>query len=85
MPMQNWWKRGVIYQIYPRSLQDTNSDGIGDLRGIRSRLDYLVGLGRGRDLAVPGVSLADGRISVMTSRITRACIRCSARWPSWSC
>jgi alpha-glucosidase len=45
MPMQHWWKRGVIYQIYPRSLQDTNSDGIGDLRGIRSRLDYLVGLG----------------------------------------
>jgi len=45
MPMQNWWQRGVIYQIYPRSLQDTNSDGIGDLRGIRSRLDYLVELG----------------------------------------
>jgi alpha-glucosidase len=45
MPMPNWWQRGVIYQIYPRSLQDTNSDGIGDLRGIRSRLDYFVGLG----------------------------------------
>jgi alpha-glucosidase len=44
-PMQNWWKRGVIYQIYPRSLQDTDSDGIGDLRGIRTRLGYLADLG----------------------------------------
>ncbi len=43
--MQNWWKRGVIYQIYPRSFQDTNGDGVGDLRGIRARLDYLSGLG----------------------------------------
>ena len=40
-----WWKHGVIYQIYPRSFQDTNSDGIGDLRGIRARLDYLQSLG----------------------------------------
>lgn len=36
-----WWQRGVIYQIYPRSFQDSNQDGIGDLRGIISRLDYL--------------------------------------------
>ena len=40
-----WWKTCVIYQIYPRSFQDTNNDGIGDLRGIERRLDYLVGLG----------------------------------------
>ena len=40
-----WWKRGVVYQIYPRSFQDTDSDGIGDLRGIRVRLDYLETLG----------------------------------------
>lgn len=37
-----WWKTGVIYQIYPRSYQDSNGDGIGDLAGIRQRLDYLV-------------------------------------------
>jgi alpha-glucosidase len=40
-----WWQTGVIYQIYPRSFQDTNSDGVGDLRGIIGRLDYLAGLG----------------------------------------
>ena len=40
-----WWKAGVIYQIYPRSFQDSNGDGIGDLRGITSRLDYLAWLG----------------------------------------
>jgi alpha-glucosidase len=40
-----WWKRGIIYQIYPRSFQDTNGDGVGDLDGIRRRLDYLSWLG----------------------------------------
>jgi alpha-glucosidase len=40
-----WWKRGVIYQIYPRSFQDSNGDGVGDLAGIESRLDYVAGLG----------------------------------------
>ena len=40
-----WWKHGVIYQVYPRSFQDTNGDGIGDLDGVIQRLDYLVGLG----------------------------------------
>ncbi len=40
-----WWQRGVIYQIYPRSFQDSNGDGVGDLQGIRSRLDYLEWLG----------------------------------------
>lgn len=40
-----WWKRAVIYQIYPRSFQDSNGDGIGDLQGIIRRLDYLEKLG----------------------------------------
>ena len=40
-----WWQTGVVYQIYPRSFQDTNGDGVGDLRGIAARLDYLVALG----------------------------------------
>ena len=40
-----WWQRGVIYQIYPRSFQDSNGDGIGDLKGIERRLDYLAEVG----------------------------------------
>src|ERR671931_1154664 len=40
-----WWRGGVIYQIYPRSFQDSNADGIGDLRGAIRRLPYLVELG----------------------------------------
>lgn len=43
--MTSWWQEGVIYQIYPRSFQDTNGDGVGDLRGIIQRLDYLAWLG----------------------------------------
>lgn len=42
---KTWWKESVIYQIYPRSFCDSNGDGIGDLNGIRSRLDYLKELG----------------------------------------
>jgi alpha-glucosidase len=40
-----WWREGVIYQVYPRSFQDSNGDGIGDLRGVIDRLDYLQWLG----------------------------------------
>jgi len=40
-----WWKEAVVYQIYPRSFQDSNGDGIGDLNGITEHLDYLQKLG----------------------------------------
>ncbi len=40
-----WWQSAVVYQIYPRSFQDTNHDGIGDIQGVISHLDYLQKLG----------------------------------------
>ena len=43
--LEKWWHQSVVYQIYPRSFQDSNHDGIGDIRGIISRLDYLKELG----------------------------------------
>ena len=42
---QKWWKNAVVYQIYPRSFQDSNGDGIGDLKGIIQRMEYLGELG----------------------------------------
>ena len=45
MTEKNWWQKSVVYQIYPRSFCDSNGDGIGDLNGISSKLEYLRELG----------------------------------------
>ena len=49
---KRWWKEAVFYQIYPRSFLDTNGDGIGDLRGILEKVDYL------KDLCVDAIGLS---------------------------
>jgi len=41
----DWWKRAVVYELYPRSFADSNNDGIGDIKGITQHLDYLADLG----------------------------------------
>ena len=45
MNNSKWWQQAVIYLVYPKSFQDSNQDGLGDLRGIISRLDYIKQLG----------------------------------------
>jgi len=45
IPDRKWWKEAVVYQIYPRSFKDSNGDGVGDLKGITSKLDYIKSLG----------------------------------------
>src|SRR5689334_1597900 len=44
-PDREWWRGAVIYQIYPRSFQDSNGDGVGDIAGITQRLPYVAALG----------------------------------------
>ena len=58
---RKWWHKKVAYQIYPKSFCDSNGDGIGDLRGIISKLDYLKELRCRHHLALPDLLLPAGR------------------------
>ena len=55
---KKWWQETVVYQIYPRSFMDTDGDGIGDIKGIIQKLDYLAELGVGRRLVKPHMRLS---------------------------
>ena len=68
---EKWWKKAVVYQIYPKSFQDSNGDGFGDLQGIIKRLDYLETLG----INAIWLSNHRRRTTVMTFRITGILIR----------
>jgi 1,4-alpha-glucan branching enzyme len=52
-PEEPWWKSSVVYQVYVRSFADSNGDGIGDLEGLRRRLDYIADLGVGAIWVTP--------------------------------
>ena len=54
---KSWWQEAAVYQIYPRSFQDSNNDGIGDLQGIISRLDYIKNLGVDCYLVMSSISI----------------------------
>ena len=74
---ESWWRHGIFYQIYPRSFQDSNADGIGDIAGIVERLPYLLALGVDAVWLSPifPSPMAD---FVTTFPITPGSIRCSA-------
>ena len=74
-----WWKERVFYQIYPRSFQDSNGDGIGDIPGILSRLDYLKELGIGAVWLCPVYDSPNADMATI-SAITGRSWRNSARW-----
>lgn len=94
---KKWWKEAVVYQIYPRSFMDSNGDGIGDLNGITSRLDYLKDLGVDVIWLSPvyqspnddnGYDISDYQAIMQNSeqwRILTACFRrCIKEASSWS-
>lgn len=80
---KDWWKKAVVYQIYPRSFQDSNGDGIGDIPGMIQRLPYLQKLGIDCIWLSP-VCKSPQVITDMIFQIIRMLIKCSAVWRIWS-
>ena len=66
-----WWHKATIYQIYPKSFMDSNGDGIGDLKGITSKLDYLQKLGITALWLSPIYDIAQWMIMVMILQTMR--------------
>ena len=64
-----WWHDAVVYQVYVRSFQDSDGDGVGDLPGVISRLEHIAGLGAQRGVAVAGVSVAQRRLRLRRQRL----------------
>ena len=79
---RKWWHHSVVYQIYPRSFQDSNQDGIGDLQGIISRLDYLAYLGIDVICFRQCTSLQMMTMA-MISVIIKQSWQNSVRWKNW--
>lgn len=63
VPDRIWWKDGVVYQIYPASFKDSNGDGLGDIPGIISKVDYI------KDLGIDIVWYVDSFISQLVREI----------------
>lgn len=79
---KKWWQSAVVYQIYPKSFQDSNGDGVGDLRGIMERLEYLGKLGIDA-IWYHRSANPRRRTMAMTFLIIRILTRCSAVWKIW--
>lgn len=83
MNNKKWWQNSVVYQIYPRSFQDSNGDGIGDIQGIIKRLDYLQELGIDAIWLSP-VCRSPQDTTVMIFPIIRILTPCSEILMTWS-
>ena len=78
-----WWKHAVVYEIYPRSFQDSNGDGIGDLNGITQRLDYLQSVAVDAIWISPMYPLPPSRLRLRRhSNYEAIDPRCTEPWPT---
>jgi hypothetical protein len=74
----DWWQRGVVYQVYPRSFADSNGDGVGDLPGLISKLDYLND-GTPASLGIDAIWLSPSTVARLRRRLRRGRLRLSIR------